>query len=750
MSTDATVSNEEASAEAESEQEAHKDPAKLVDYWLKEIGLQRKSQAYTKFLKQGELATQCYLNDVASPGASSAGDQKKSWYAPFNIYWSTIQTLMPTYFARVPKPMCERRLKTSNPIPLLASQITERCVSFQLSIRERKFKATVQDCIQDMLIPGMGIMWKGWECEFDKTGEVIPGTEILKDDFVFWKDFGWKCARNWAEVRAIWRRLEFTRQECIDMFGEEIGKKISLGKHREGLDKNEADDESRESFKRAGIWQICDKDDKKVYWISEGYKAGPLKILDDPWGLKGFYPVPCPLRSTTSTEDFTPVSLFTITQWILDEIAGSVRRLGELKSCVKYVGAHDPQFNQDIQRIQSQENGVSVPAKSWPELSQKGGLTGVQSWQDISNLVPAINQMIEYVAQLLQWYWEITGIPDIVRGSSDPNETAKAQQYKGNWTIVRTSQKQQEVQDFCAESCAMDAEFIFQFFSDDCIRSMSGFDEMTPEQQANFPAALEILRSDILREYKIFIETDSTLKLDQEAQQAARTALLESVGNFMSQAAQMLQMFPDSAPATFETVMFAIRGIPNSDAVEGAWENFVQEFEAKLEQQKQQPPEQPPDPQMIAAQATMMDAQTRQRAQELAEFIRPKELELEGQTQQLKADIEYQKLGMQGMKAQADAQAKMMQAEGDQAKAATDAQVQAVRVQNEGIAEMFQQFIERQRLELEKFDVVTSQREHMLEERRLAQENQIEAAKVQNHRLKIVADLKKTNNAPIG
>ena len=229
MTTDETTANEEQGSsvdDSDTDKEAQKDPHKLVDYWLKEIGLQRKSQTYQKFLKNGELATQCYLNDVATPGSTSAGDQKKSWYAPFNVYWSTIQTLMPTYFARVPKPMCERRLKTSNPVPLLASQIAERCVAFQLSVRERAFKATLQDCVQDMLIPGLGVMWKGWECEFDKAGEVIPGTEILKDDFVFWKDFGWKNARNWQEVRAVWRRLEFSRDECIAMFGEEIGKKI--------------------------------------------------------------------------------------------------------------------------------------------------------------------------------------------------------------------------------------------------------------------------------------------------------------------------------------------------------------------------------------------------------------------------------------------------------------------------------------------------------------------------------------------
>src|SRR5690348_4841834 len=56
--------------------------------------------------------------------------------------------------------------------------------------------------------------------------------------------------------------------------------------------------------------------------------------------------------------------------------------------------------------------------------------------------------------------YQITGLSDIIRGLSDPNETATAQQIKGQFSVLRISDAQTEVQRFCRDVIRICAEII--------------------------------------------------------------------------------------------------------------------------------------------------------------------------------------------------------------------------------------------------------------------------------------------------
>ena len=72
----------------------------------------------------------------------------------FNILWSNVQTLLPTLYARTPKPDVQRRFKDQDNIRRLASMLLERSIAY--SLENGHFDAAMQCAVMDRLLPGRG------------------------------------------------------------------------------------------------------------------------------------------------------------------------------------------------------------------------------------------------------------------------------------------------------------------------------------------------------------------------------------------------------------------------------------------------------------------------------------------------------------------------------------------------------------------------------------------------------------------
>jgi len=143
--------------------------------------------------------------------------------------------------------------------------------------------------------------------------EPKPYSESVEVVMVNWLDYLESLSRNQFEVR--WRafRIYKTRAELLadKQIDPECAKAVQLGADS-GKPKRQSnyDNQDDEEFSRqASIWVIEDDTTKKVYWISEGYKDKPIKVLDNPNGLKDFYSCPLPLTATTTTESTYPNDL---------------------------------------------------------------------------------------------------------------------------------------------------------------------------------------------------------------------------------------------------------------------------------------------------------------------------------------------------------------------------------------------------------------------------------------------------------
>lgn len=134
----------------------------------------------------------------------------------------------------------------------------------------------------------------------------------------------------------------------------------------------------------------------------------------------------------------------------------------------------------------------------------------------------------------------------------------------------------------------------------------------TPEQKDQrklmmIMDAIDLLRNDKLRGFRIDIETDSTVQNDPAEEKSAATEFITEVTKFIETSAQVTQMVPEFAPLAAKMLQFAIRRWRVGRDLESAIEDFADKVELDAKQAATQPKQ--PTPDMIKAQAEAAKSQ---------------------------------------------------------------------------------------------------------------------------------------------
>ncbi len=686
----------------------------------------------------------------------------------FNIFWSNVETLKSALYARDPKPDIERRVKEKDALARIVADVLERCATYTIACHG--FSPTMRQVVSDRLLPGRGVAWVRYCPEFrDAT---VEGTDEVKDDgvsvtnatdsdsdkpealayeyvatdYVYWEDFGHTTARTWAEVRAVWKRVYMDRDELVKRFGAEKGGAVVL----DYSPRNLSDEKVTETLKKATVYEIWDKSTRKALWIAKGYK-GVLDEADDPLGLKDFFPCPRPLFATLTTDSLVPVPDYAMYQDQAAELDELTARIAALTKSIKAAGVYDASA-EGLQRLLNEgvENQL-IPVDNWAAQAEKGGLKGSFELLDVRTLAETLMNLYEARDKVKQDIYEITGIADIVRGNSDPGETATAQQIKGQFATLRLSEHQTEVQRFARDLVRLISEIIAEHFSLETIKLMSGVKLLTQEEKQMAQAAMQaqqplpedvqkllaqpswedviaVLRDDALRNFRIDIETDSTIRFDEQQEKNDRVEFLTAAGGFLQQAVVAAQEAPQIAPLLGELLMFGVRGFRTARSLEPAFEDAMQQLRASGQQPK-------PDPEMQKIQAQMQLEQFKVQAQ--------KELEAAKQTFQAQENQHQQQIEAQKAQVEAELQAQLERHKAEVAAQQAQA-VEAIKAQHENLRLAAQ--IESN----ERIKALENDTKLKIEQMRMAHEARIKAAEIETQTIttdkQIEADREKSKS----
>lgn len=627
-------------AQVETVKDFGDDPEGLVKRWVAEINMFEEESK--DWVSRGEKIIKIYRDER---------DDANRAVRKFALLWSNVETLKPALYARLPKADVQRRFKDADAVSRLACEIAERALDYTIDCTDR-FDRMMRDTTEDYLLPGIGIQWQRYiphfrtEAPYPEKEEAVEGTSVTNDadeedsgaqpeevmdyeevvdDYVNWRDFGWNSgARTWDEVYAVWRKAFLTRAELKERFGEDIGSKISLD-YTPRDDGKVISEETKDLFKKATVYEIWDKSSRQVYWVSKTYNESPLDVKKDPLNLSGFFPCQRPLFATQSNGTLIPIPDYVFYQDQAEEVNDLTARIGVVEKAIRVRGVYAADTEAMKVLLQDAMDNDMVPV-SMNELRTMGieDLSKAVWFWPLDILVNTLKTLVELRTQLIEDVYQITGLSDILRGETDPNETLGAQQLKAQSGGRRIKTKQEEIQRFARDALRIKFEIIFNLFSDesvwaitnaaqipdikqagDAARAQAEQQMMMAQQNAQmqgvvvppnpqmvdfaveqaekamFSQAMALLRDQNMRMFRVDVETDSTVAADEQADKAAVTELLTGIGGFLTSAGPIVQQLPEFGPVMGELLMFAVRRFHAGQSVEAAIETAVEKIMQK-------------------------------------------------------------------------------------------------------------------------------------------------------------------------
>jgi hypothetical protein len=471
--------------------------ADIVTRWRAELEAARKGP-HKRWIERAKKAIRRYRDENVDD--IDGGSPKRN--AQFNVLWSNAQTIAPSIYSKPPTPVVERRYLDRDVIGRAAATILQRVLAFQVESPESDFHETMRQCRTDFMLVAMGSAWLRYEAEYkpaapqhtdekeiaESAADGGEGEEYAEDivaqkicvDYCHWSDELFSPARFWQELTWRAKRAYYTRRQAVKKFpehGRDLPLKVTRGKKQ-----NDITDQIKEAIGKAEVWQIWDFVERKIVYICEDYGVAPLDVAEDSLGLKCFTPAARPVRGTTTNDSIYPIPDYTIWHDQAAELDNLTARIAALTRAIKAAGVFDASVPELARLLQEGMENKLIGVTNWAKLTQKGGLPGAVSLLPIKELSDALTALYLARAQVKNDLYEISGTSDIVRGASDPNETAAAQKLKGQFSAVRGGDRKSEFDRFVRDTMLVMAEIAVEHFTDETLWLMSDFEQWAKDQ----------------------------------------------------------------------------------------------------------------------------------------------------------------------------------------------------------------------------------------------------------------------------
>jgi hypothetical protein len=338
--------------------------------------------------------------------------------------------------------------------------------------------------------------------------------------------------------------------------------------------------------------------------------------------------------STLTTDSLIPVPDFVLYQDQARQLDTLADRIDGFIQALKVRGVYDAS-EPSLQRLFTEgENNALLPVKNYGAFSEKGGMAGAINLVDIGPIAQGLQMAYQAMEQVKGQIYEIMGIADIQRGQTDPNETLGAQIIKSNNASGRLKTMQHDVVNFATALLQIKAQIICQHFTDDTIVKISGAMQLSPQDQALIPQALQLLKDEPAKNFRIEVTSDSMIYQDEEQEKQDRVQFLTAVSQFMQTALPVATQSPELTPLLMEMLKFGVTAFKAGKGMEGLIDETADKFRQQAKQMEGQP--KPPTPEMQKLQMQAQMEQAKMQAQSQA-----KQAEMQMQMQ-----LEQQKLSM--------------------------------------------------------------------------------------------------------
>jgi hypothetical protein len=274
---------------------------------------------------------------------------------------------------------------------------------------------------------------------------------------------------------------------------------------------------------------------------------------------------------------------------------------------------------------------VMVPISNWAAF---GGSKEIVIWLPIEKIAETIAQLVTLRKEIINDIYQIIGLSDIMRGSTNPMETLGAQQLKSQYGSTRIKDKQQELVRLARDLVEITIEIITEKFDDKTMIEMSQTElptnwqiqaqitrimtqarqaAMSPQGQQMMQAqpdqvqqiqqqvqaqieklknqptidqVMQLIKDYRARAFTFDIETDSTIQADEQAEKQQRNEFTGVLSQLLPQLMQMVTTEPKSIELAGQILKFATAPYRAGRVMESSIDGFVELGKAKADQPK--------------------------------------------------------------------------------------------------------------------------------------------------------------------
>ncbi|MBB3772032.1 hypothetical protein FHS55_002641 [Angulomicrobium tetraedrale] len=624
-----------------------------------------------------------------------AGDSRDR---EFQMFWANIQVLAPAIYSRPPVPVVVPRFKDGNPTYRVASELLERAAVTAFDLDD--INSTMLLARDDLAVTGRGCLWVRYESDDD--GERICIEHVDRKDFLSeparkWKETGWSARRSWLGPAEMKGRFEKTSGDAYLDAAPFVRRP-------------DAERGGATLQPKAPVWELWSKTESKVVWVTEGVEV-TLDEGEPHLKLDGFFPCPRPAYATVQRGSLIPVPDVLFYKDQLEEINQCTRRIHALAEAIKfrvfYPAGGEIGSAVEAALNDADDGSVAIPVANWAAMGTGGGDKIIVL--PLEKVAQTIQGLLELRRAMIDDVYQIVGLSDIMRGSTDPNETKGAQQLKAQFGSVRIRDKQAELVRVARDAARIGAEIMAENFKAATLLDMSQMDiptdraiadqvkgietkaqeiaaqieraKVSPQMAAvaqQNPQAVEqlqqqaqqqiqagaqqvaklkatptieqvtrLLRDQRMRPFVLDIETDSTIQPDEQAEKAARSEFVTALGGLLAQFGPVVMQYPALMGMVGEVIKFALAPFRAGRELEGKIAEAIDQMASQASAAK-------PNPDAEKAKA---DAERQRADQEM----KAQELQAKMQMEARRLDADMQMKAADAQRAQQESDAKLAQ-----------------------------------------------------------------------------------------
>ncbi len=604
-----------------------------------------------------------------------AEEKKKGGVA---ILWSNTETLRPAIYNSRPSPDVRRRFRDADPTGKAVSEVLERSLMVMVDYEctDQALKNDTLDgllcgrgCSRIRYIPSIKQVEATEKPDTDDKDDIdAPPSEEQEEteeveyeqvlpEHVDWRDLRIGYGRTWDEVPSVFFRHKLTRPDALKKFNEEDIARVKFAAPT-AEDPKKPGEQVNETQKIAEFWEVWDKIGERVFFIQD---EAPNLIFptDNPDGeppidFSGFFPIPEPLYLIENTGSLLPLIPFHQYEPQAKQLDKISARIDKITDGMRLRAIYDAKLA-ELGDMMTGDDNEMIPvqnAQAW----QDGGLDKAISWFPTEKAVELLEGLYKARTEQKAIIDEITGISDIIRGATDPNETKGAQDLKATFGSVRLQRMQKEVQRYAKDLMRLASEAMCGKFAPETFAEMTELQFPTAQQKAmlqmqaqqaqmqppagmpppspppdpallqvpSWDEILQLMRSNAMRRFKIDVETDSTVAGTLNSDMQGLSQVLTAVHEALTGLTPIVQSGMLPIDAAKELVMTIIRRARMGIAVEDVFE-------------KMQAPKPPPDPNAGKVQGEVQKVQAQTQG-----AIQQTQIETQGKIQVANASAQAQ------------------------------------------------------------------------------------------------------------